>query len=208
MADRPMNAWQATSAWNVAAARAGSRPGDAGVRLEPIEPVRLTTIIACAGQEEALARLVRQHLGSDLPRQCETSFGADNDIVWSAPGQWLVVGSRDGGADLVTVLAGAAAVTDQGDSRALVRVSGPDARDALSKGFAIDLHPTVFAEGSAAVTRVAHISVQIWQVDAAPSYIIAVPRSYAASFWSWLVTASAAFGYEVNPDAPYKARWQ
>ena len=58
----------------------------------------------------------------------------------------------------------------------------------------IDLHPRAFGPGDAAVTSVAHVGVHLWQIDAAPTYELAVPRSLAAAFWHWLVESAAEFG--------------
>ena len=67
----------------------------------------------------------------------------------------------------------------------------------LAKGIAIDLHPRAFKPGDVALTIAAHIGVQLWQVDEAPTYEIAVPRSLAKSLWAWLSASAAEFGYEV-----------
>ena len=75
-----------------------------------------------------------------------------------------------------------------------MRISGPRARDALAKGVHIDLHPSAFLPGDAAVTAVAYIGVHFWQVDAAPTYEFAMFRSFAVSFGEWLVDAAAEFG--------------
>ncbi len=122
----------------------------------------------------------------------------DHQLVWSGPGQWLYIGpGRAAIASLAARLQGLAAVSDQSDARAMLRISGPRARDALAKGCMIDLHPRAFATGHTALTSIAHIGVQLWQVGDAPSYDIIVFRSMAASFWSWLSTASAEFGCEI-----------
>ena len=42
------------------------------------------------------------------------------------------------------------------------------------------------------------MGVQLWQVDEAPSYDIALFRSVSASFWRWLTSSAAEFGYEVT----------
>ena len=62
----------------------------------------------------------------------------------------------------------------------------------------IDLHPRAFRAGDAAVTTVAHIGAQIWQVDETPTYELIVSRSFAAGFWEWLTDAAAEFG---DPDS-------
>jgi sarcosine oxidase subunit gamma len=42
--------------------------------------------------------------------------------------------------------------------------------------------------------------VQLWQVDAVPTYELAVPRSLAAAFWHWLVESAAEFGGAIGPN--------
>jgi sarcosine oxidase gamma subunit len=44
------------------------------------------------------------------------------------------------------------------------------------------------------VTVVSHMATHIWQVDAIPTYELAVSRSYASSFSRWLLAAAAEFG--------------
>jgi sarcosine oxidase subunit gamma len=82
-------------------------------------------------------------------------------------------------------------VSDQSDGRGVFRVSGRGAREALAKGVPIDLHPRAFTTGDAAVTLAAHIPIHVWQVDALPTYEIAVARSLATSFLDWLGPAAA-----------------
>jgi heterotetrameric sarcosine oxidase gamma subunit len=98
---------------------------------------------------------------------------------------------------LAEAFCGLAFIVDQSHARALLRVTGPRARDTLEKGLAIDLHPRAFATGFAAATSVAHIPVLLWQVDDRPTYEFAVPRSYALSFWHWLEASAVAYGLEI-----------
>ena len=93
---------------------------------------------------------------------------------------------------------GLASISDQSGGRTVLRVSGPRARDVLAKGLPIDLHPRAFAPGSAATSTISLMGVQLWQVDDAPSYDIALFRSLSASFWRWLTASAAEFGYEVT----------
>ena len=197
MSETAPNPWIARSAWTtyVKAGRHGRRSGDPGVEIETLEWA-LAGVSTGASAAAALKVRVKERFGADLPVAGQAAFGTTGSLIGSAPGQWLVTGAARGALDdLPSLLAGAAAVTDQTDSRALVRFAGPDARKALAKGFAIDLHPSVFVSGSAAVTRAANLSVHIWRQG--ETFVIAVPRSSAGSFWSWLITASAEFGCNV-----------
>lgn len=200
MSDLAPSSWQPRSGWAgiAQAGRFGRIGGVAGVSLELVERQALATIIVRRGEEAALDRLIQERLGVTAPATGRAAFSGDAGLVWSAPGQWLAVAAPGSLADLPECLAGIAAVTDQSDGRALVRVSGPEARAMLMKGVTIDLHPSVFSAGSAAVTSVAHIGVQLWQADDAPTYLLAVPRGFVGSFWSWLIAAAAEYGGDVR----------
>ena len=128
-------------------------------------------------------------IGVAPPPPLKVASGRSGDLVWSGPDHWLFVGKERGLiAEIAARLAGLAAVSDQSDARAVLRVSGPRVREALAKGCMIDLHPRAFQPGSTALTSIAYMGVQLWQVDDAPTYDLAVFRSLAGSFWSWLVS--------------------
>jgi len=90
------------------------------------------------------------------------------------------------------------AVTDLGSARTCFIISGTKAAIVLAKGTSIDLHPSVFPAGSAAATRISHFSALIWQLDMEDGFLILTPRSYAHSFYDWLVLAASEFGGETQ----------
>jgi methylglutamate dehydrogenase subunit D len=49
------------------------------------------------------------------------------------------------------------------------------------------------------VTVVSYSNVHLWQVDDAPTYDIAMFRSFAVAFWDWLTAAAAEFGVSTKP---------
>jgi methylglutamate dehydrogenase subunit D len=141
-------------------------------------------------------------VGGALPENApRCAIGDRMVIVGCAPGQWFAL--SEGGssptavARLTDALAGIASVIDHSAGKVVVRVRGPRARDVLAKGCPIDLDPRAFGPGSAAVTEIAHIGVVIWQVDQQPTFDMAVNRSVAKSFWSWLTASAAEYGYDV-----------
>lgn len=116
-------------------------------------------------------------------------------LIGTGPGSWLAhADAADNAlADALSLqLDGLASVSDQSSGYRVFRLSGTRARDLLQRGAFIDLHPDLFARGSAAVTVIAHVGVIVWQVDDAPVYDIAVFRSYADSFLHWFASAKAA----------------
>ena len=201
MSEAMTSLWQPRGAWEGAAriGRHGAAAGPAGIRLKLREGFGLATVIAAEGKEADLRTALADRFGPSLPEAGTAIFDGETGLVWSAPGQWLAVApSPRDLRDLPEALRGVAAVTDQSDSRALVRISGVQARAMLAKGAAVDLHPRAFGPGRAAVTSIAHIAVQFWQRDAGPTYDLTVARSFAGSFWRWLEHAAAEFGYAVE----------
>ena len=177
--------------------------GAPGVVISERIDLGLATVAARRGKSEALAAAVRAAYGADLPANSTVATRTSAAFIGTAPGQWFVVSEQlPNGAladDLAAKLGGLASITDQSDGRGVIRVSGPQARAALAKGTPIDLHPRAFWPGSAATTVIGLIGVQLWQVDDAPTYDIAVFRGYAGSFWRWLAASAAEFGYTVEP---------
>lgn len=158
----------------------------------------LATIISRKGKETKLAEILTGLAGVCLPATPKIVRGRKMDLVWSGHSQWLLVSEQAGSVSQVAQeLSEFAAVSDQSDARAVLRVSGDNVRDVLAKGCMIDLHPRVFQAGDTALTSIAHIGVQIWQLDDVPTYEIAVARSMAGSFWSWMQASTAEFGLSV-----------
>ncbi len=184
--------------------RHGRKDGDPGVTLSERVDLGLASVMGRRGRAAALDEAVRAAYATDLPDSPRCVGGPAVAFVGTGAGQWLAVSERlaNGAlaADLARTLKGNASVSDQSDGRAVVRIRGPRARDVLAKGLPIDLHPSVFAPGSAATSIVSLMGVTLWQVDNAPTYDIAFFRSLAGSFWKWLADSAAEFGYDVEPS--------
>jgi len=191
-------------AGSITPGRKGRRSGGPGILVEEMRPAGIATLSARRGQAEALAAKFRADLGCDLPTTPRRVVSAGLSIMWAGPDRWLAVtsaGDPHFAADLATRLAGLAglaSVIDQGHALALLRLSGPRIRDALAKGFAIDLHPRALRPGDVAVTSVSYITAHFWQTRADPVYEMAVARSLAPSLWHWLEASAAEYGLEVS----------
>jgi methylglutamate dehydrogenase subunit D len=180
--------------------RHGRRTADPGVTVSEVRGGGLALVTARRGARAALAETVRVAFGVALPEARRTTEGAELAFVWCGPEQWLAYcrsAPREGMERLLAPLIAHAAIVDQSHGRTILRVAGPKVREALAKGVAVDLHPRAFKTGDTAATLVAHIAVQIWQVDDAPTYEFAVARGFAQSFWDWLESSSAEFGLEL-----------
>jgi heterotetrameric sarcosine oxidase gamma subunit len=180
--------------------RYGKSDGAAGVTIAERTNIGLATIACRKGQDEGLKASVREAYGIALPLTSKMAPGKDVSFIGTGPGQWLAVSERLANealaTDLIAKLKGLASIVDQSDGRAVIRLSGPRARDVLAKGLAIDLDPRVFPEDDAVTSTISHMGVQLWQ-EAPDSYDIALFRSVAESFWHWLTASAAEFGYEV-----------
>lgn len=177
----------------------GAPSESAGVTVTPRDDLALATVIARKGRATALAGQVQAHFDIALPTSPKRAVAGEIAFIGMGPGQWLAV--EESSADpqafafrLAEALAGSASISDQSDARAVIRLSGPNARRTLAKGLPVDLHPRAFSPGDAALTQIASIGAHLWQVDDAPTYEIAVFRSMAGSFADWLIASGAEYG--------------
>lgn len=166
-------------------------------------PYRTQVSVRGDGSDERFRNAVGAIIGAPPPLEPNTVAGPADltdgaRILWLGPDEWLVV-AADADADLAATLnarlAGTiAAAIDVSDARAVFCVSGPRARDLLSRGCPLDLHPRVFSPGRCAQTLMAKAHVILHQRDeVGPGYDLYVQRSLAAYLWTWLSDAAAEF---------------
>lgn len=180
--------------------------GDAGVELCE-RPFRGQLVLRGDCTDNAFRDAVQQALGVTLPVEPNSVTNVDQvSVIWLGPDEWLVV-VPDGHEqaieqELREALAGIHfAVTDVGDSRAVIGISGPHARDVLKKGCSVDLHPRVFGPGQCAQTALARCHMLLHQIDQAPTYDIYVHRSFADYIWCWLEDAAQEYGLAIIAQA-------
>ena len=185
--------------------RHGRTASPPGVIVSEMPAQGLATVIARKGRSADLVAAVRQAFGIELPVTPRRVEGAGLAFVWAGPDQWLAHRTQASPEDIEALLTGPlgafAAITDQSHARTLLRITGPRVRDALAKGVAIDLHPRAFKSGDTAITSVAHIGMQFWQLDDAPMYEFSIARGLAGSFWTWLEASAAEYGLELRAAA-------
>ncbi len=174
-----------------------SPPATKGLAVEPRENLTMANLGAFKGKADALAEAIRTAYGVDLPRRPGRAEGQGIAFVWAGPDQWLAIAERTNNRDLEVELKktvpSLASIVDISDGRVVVRISGPRARDVLTKGVPVDLDPRAFKPGDAAITHASHIGVVLWQLDTAPTYELAMFRSYVDSFAHWLSDSAAEF---------------
>lgn len=175
--------------------RDGAVAGDRAVQL--VELPFLTMVNVRVAPDAAGARGIDEALGAPLPRKVgETSQAGGHTALWLGPDEWLVVSESDADALVEQLRAAAgdtpAQVLDLSANRTVIEVSGPGARSVLEKGCPADLHPRVFADGTAIVTTLARVPVIVWKVDAERFRV--VPRASLAQYVAaWLLDAVCEF---------------
>ena len=197
------NSWTPRGAWaGILSSGHFGATGSAGITATAWDAPGIASLIVGDGNEAALADAIHKQFKLELPATARISASDTHTLVWAGPGQWLLVAqSRAGFADAMQALAAVAAVAEQSDGRAGLRLSGPRVRETLAKGCMIDLHPSAFAIGSTALTSIAHIGVHLWRAEDGPDGAVfetMVARSMAGSFWSWLSGSAAEFGCAID----------
>ena len=89
------------------------------------------------------------------------------------------------------------AVNDISSGQTIIRLRGPRARDLLSKGCPLDLHPRVFGPGQCAQSHIGKSNALIIQVDDAPTYDIIVRRSFADYLARWMLHSGMEYDIAV-----------
>ncbi len=187
--------------------RAVEDPGDAGVVLCER---RLVGKVNLRGKPTKRFRAaVKRALGFEPPVAANSTAGEGQRLaLWLGPDEWLVVTPTGAEGETTEALRRAlagrhaavtavTAVTDVSEGRAVIALSGANARDVLMKGCPLDLHPRAFKPGQCAQSTFAKALVIIHQTSAAPAYHIYVERSFADYLWMWLEDAAAEYGLAI-----------
>lgn len=189
-------------AFHLPAGRHGCPEGPPGVLLAERAGLAAASVIARAGQVEACAAAMEAGLGLMLPRRPGCTAAGTREAIWTGPGQWLALDAglahlaRFGFArDLAAALGASASVTDLTGARAVLRLSGPAARDTLAKLLPVDLDEDVFPPGAAALTLAGHVGVTVWRSPVGEgAWNLACQRSFGESLLHAVLDAAGEFG--------------
>lgn len=89
--------------------------------------------------------------------------------------------------------AGCAIVVELSSALQALHLSGPAVTDVLARGCRLDLHPEVFAPGTAAATHMAQVAVTL--VALSRGWLLLTPSTTARHFREWLAGSAAPFGF-------------
>lgn len=144
-----------------------------GMSLTEIVPEAITSVMPYDGQEAAASELLKSLCGMGLPKPGRTTGREGARAVWTGAGQAMVLGATvDAG------LARFAALSDQSDAWAVLRLAGAGARDVLARLTPLDLNPGLFKRGHAARSLLGHMNMVIWRTGT-DAFEIMVFRSMA-----------------------------
>lgn len=129
-------------------------------------------------------------LGFPPPGRWENSKGAR--ILWAGRGRALLVGAPPPGG-----VQGLAAVTDQSDASAVVRIEGRDAAAVLARLVPLDLREPAFGAGATARSLVNHMPAQITRIGD-EAFEIMVFRSMAGTLAGELAEAARGVAARAN----------
>ncbi|WP_299133754.1 sarcosine oxidase subunit gamma [uncultured Amaricoccus sp.] len=139
-----------------------------GVILAPLPSAPMVSIAPFRGREAEVAAA----LGTPLETGTATDIGGGR-LVWAGLGLWFLIGAP------APDLAGRAAVTDQGDGWAGLRVTGAAAGDVLARLVPVELDPATFAPWRVARTLLGHVMALV--IARPEGYDVMVMRSFAGT---------------------------
>jgi len=131
--------------------------------------------------------------GQILPTTVGTTASGVWRILCLGPGEWLFTARTPTTSTLSQPIVSVhpIALVDVTDGLTGFRIQGSLARDLLSKGCGLDLHPRSFSPGRCARSRLAQIPVVIDCLDDSSGTDLYVARSYGAYLHTWLTDAAA-----------------
>lgn len=155
---------------------AGLVPVTAGaLRLTEGVPGRMTALAVYKGQEAALGRALAKAHGLGWPAPGAVIAGEGGTVQWFGLDMALLMGPEPGAG-----LAKHAALTDQSDAWAVLRLEGAGATAVMARLTPLDLRENAFGPGCTARTDVAHMACAVTRTGAEAFEIMAF-RSMAAS---------------------------
>jgi len=162
-----------------------------GCRLQEVEPDFMHLLLPYSGKVKALSDAMKLKHSIGFPAIGRSTAKAGARCVWFGMDQAMLIGVLPD-----TSLYKNAAVVDQSDSWAVVRLQGDLAVEVLSRLTPLDLRPSVFKRGHTARSSLQHMNVSITRVGAQTFEIMAF-RSMANTLVHDLKTAMRSVASQI-----------
>ncbi len=153
------------------------------VTLSEVAMTPLTSLAAFKGQDKALSAALKKAHGMAVPGVNRATGKEGARAVWFGQGQVMLIGPEPASA-----LAKHAAMTDQSDAWALVRLEGAKAEEVLARLVPVDLRQSAFKRGHSTRTQLQHMMVSITRTGDT-AFLIMAFRSMAKTLVHDLETA-------------------
>lgn len=170
------------------------------VKVAWLHGARCITIAPFRGQQVACAAWLAQNFGLAWPEAGRIVVKGDLAAAWNGPGDIMLIDTKGNVSvdQMLSALAGKAAIVDQSSGRIMVRVAGEKARRTLMKLIDIDVDPTVLKAGMGGITALHHMSVGVFEITDEPVFWLHAARTYAADVWHSLAEAGEEFGIDMQ----------
>lgn len=145
------------------------------VSVSEIDAGAIHSLSPFRGQSKLLSDAMKTAHGMALPAPNRASGKEGARAIWFGHGQVMLMGSLPDQA-----LFSHAAVVDQSDAWAVVRLEGNGVEDVLARLVPVDLRPQNFKRGHTARTLLFHMAASVTRVGE-KSFLIMVFRSMAGS---------------------------
>jgi sarcosine oxidase, subunit gamma len=161
--------------------------------LDPCSIIRVQTW----DSESFVPSAVDAVLGITWPKATGAVASGRADIICVGPTDWLVLAADPDATPwlhrLDALFQGSTfRATDVSQALIRIQIEGPEVRDLLAKGCALDLHPPLFPPGRSARTRFAGMPV-IVHCTGTSTFELVVTQSYADYLLAWLDDAALEF---------------
>ena len=135
-----------------------------------------------------------------LPSESPTvSYNQETRLLWTGPDTWLVISKKN---DLDKEIYKSLndkdfAITDISQSRAVLQISGTNAKNVLKKGSPINFNENMFKPNNCVNTTYNGINIMIDFLDDQPfCFNLYALRSFGGSFYHSITDSSLEYGYE------------
>ncbi len=146
---------------------------EGGATLSEAAPAAVTSVAPFRGKARAVAAALKK-LGLGWPEPGQSLQSGAAACLWTGRDQAFLVGAAPDGLD------GIAALTDQWDGWARMRLEGPGAEAVLARLVPLDLRAAAFPEGAVARTGLNHMMAVLVR-EGPEAFGIMVFRSMAGS---------------------------
>lgn len=166
------------------------------LKMGEVRGFSLLQAVAFVDTVEALENAMRSAIGVDLPKCVgEPASSHDHRAFKVGPEHFWIVGPEETSIASLREAVGPqiASITSLSHGRTRLFIEGASAREVLSQGIALDLHPEVFPVDACALTELQQTPVLLHRIGQ-DRYELYALRTYAVWIWEWLTDAALPLG--------------